>query len=180
VFLIFRFPSVSLVGCSSFCYCLSLPLASIMTNLLFMILLRLSPSPTLLARHFFTVAFYSIWCMWTHPLPVVSAQAHINGAPNGHSAAVVNTKNKGNTREGRSCFHAPVWRMWLWPLLVWRGVLVVCIAFFRIVFSYLDCCLRGLGPTYLSLSYFLLHSNSPFVILIFSLFPSSRSSTQHA
>jgi hypothetical protein len=156
VFLIFRLPSVSLVGCSS-CYCLSLPLASTMINLLFIIPPRLSPSPTLLARHFFTVAFYSIWCMWTHPLPVVSAQAQINGAANGHSAAVVNTKNKGTSREGRSCVHAPVWRVWLWPLLVWRGVLVVGIvtfAFSRIFFSYLDCCLRGLGPTYFPLSYF--------------------------
>ena len=47
---------------------------------------------------------------------------------------------------------------------------IVTFAFFCIVFSYLGCCLRGLGPAYLLPSYFPLHSNSPFVILIFLLF----------
>ncbi|KAG5643931.1 hypothetical protein DXG03_009339 [Asterophora parasitica] len=33
----------------------------------------IAPSPMLLASHFFAVAFYSIWIMFTHPLPVRSS-----------------------------------------------------------------------------------------------------------
>ncbi|KAF7985796.1 hypothetical protein HWV62_433 [Athelia sp. TMB] len=37
----------------------------------------LAPAPLLLARHFFAVAFYAIWVMFTHPSPVVSSSEKI-------------------------------------------------------------------------------------------------------
>ena len=38
---------------------------------------RITPSFTVLFRHFFAVAFYSIWVMFTHPQPVLDENEKI-------------------------------------------------------------------------------------------------------
>ena len=65
---------------------------------------RIAPSPLLLAYHFFYVAFYSIWVLFTHPRPISPGTSASNGGKPVNTVATIDQ----------------------YPLLALKSVRVVC------------------------------------------------------
>jgi len=65
---------------------------------------RIAPSPLLLAYHFFSVAFYSIWVLFTHPKPISPDMSASNGGKPVYTVATIDQ----------------------YPLLALKSVRVVC------------------------------------------------------
>ena len=71
---------------------------------------RIAPSPLLLAYHFFYVAFYSIWVLFTHPRPISPDTSASGGEKPVYAVATIEQ----------------------YPLLALKSVFVVCtFAIFR-------------------------------------------------
>ena len=79
----------------------------------------ITPSPALLAYHFFSVAFYSIWVMFTHPhvVPAPRRIPNVNGHVNGDLKPVYATP-----------------RMHQYPALLVKSVRVVSLSFIPLTF----------------------------------------------
>jgi hypothetical protein len=102
-------------------------------TLTFTLVSSIAPKPALLFRHFFQVAFYSIWVMFMHAQRVPSPSSASNGNANGHANGHANgngypAEKSNGYANGHVLQDAEIWvkpGILEYPGLFLRAILVV-------------------------------------------------------